>query len=71
MQNERKRGISMVILVSTLVSDFIFETVKFIALLCLLAVGIVIGGKLRKRSDVKKAAKKAAEEAAAATEVVE
>lgn len=57
--------ISMVLLVSTLVSDIIVETTKFIFLLVLLAVGVVIGGGLRKRSDAKKAAKKAAEEAAA------
>lgn len=67
MHNGRKRGISMVLLVSTLVSDLVWETIRFIFMLALLAVGVVVGGKLRKRSD----AKKAAEEAAAATEVVE
>jgi len=56
----------MVLLVSTLVSDIILETAKFILMLVLLGVGVFIGGKLRKRSDAKKAAKKAAEEAAAA-----
>lgn len=71
MHNGRKRGISMVLLVSTLVSDLVWETIRFIFMLALLAVGVVVGGKLRKRSDAKKAAKKAAEEAAAATEVVE
>lgn len=68
-QNKRKRGISMILLVSTLVSDIVLETAKFILMLVLLVVGVFIGGKLRKRSDAKKAAKKAAEEAEAVNSV--
>ncbi len=56
----------MILLVSTLVSDIVLETAKFILMLVLLGVGVIIGGKLRKRSDAKKAEKKAAEEAATA-----
>ena len=40
-----------------LAGEVIYEAVKFIIMLLLLAGGVVIGGKLRTRSDAKKEAK--------------
>lgn len=44
-----------------LAGEIIYEAVKFIIMLILLVCGVLIGGKLRTRSDAKKAAKKEAE----------
>lgn len=38
------------------VGEVIFEAVKFVVMLLLLAVAVVAGGKLRKAKDAKKAA---------------
>lgn len=44
-------------LIGTLAGEILYEAVKFIIMLLLLAGGVLIGGKLRTRSDAKKAAK--------------
>lgn len=47
----------MVGLIGALAGEVIFEAVKFVVMLLLLVGGVFIGGKLRMRSDAKKAAK--------------
>lgn len=44
-------------MIGTLAGEILYEAVKFIIMLLLLTGGVVIGGKLRSRSDAKKAAK--------------
>ena len=46
----------------TLVSELIFEAVKFVVMLGLLVLAVFAGGKIRKGLDAKKAAKMAASE---------
>lgn len=41
----------------TLVSELIFEAVKFVVMLGLLVLAVFAGGKIRKELDAKKAAK--------------
>ncbi len=50
----------MVGLVSMLVGEIAYETVRFIIMLALLVLAVFTGGKLRKAADAKKAAKMAA-----------
>lgn len=47
----------MVGLVSTLVGEIAYEAVRFVIMLALLVFAVFVGGKLRKASDAKKAAK--------------
>ncbi len=47
----------MVGLVSTLVGEIAYEAVRFVIMLALLVLAVFVGGKLRKASDAKKAAK--------------
>jgi hypothetical protein len=47
----------MVGLMSLLLGEVLYEGAKFIIMLLLLVAGVIIGGKLRERSDVKKAKK--------------
>ena len=54
--------ITMVGLTSVLFGEVIYEAVKFVIMLCLLAGGVFIGSRLRKKSDAKKAAKAAQNE---------
>ena len=58
----------MIGLLSTLTGEIIFEAAKFVIMILLLVCAVFIGGKLRMRSDAKKAAKKAQEENATITE---
>jgi hypothetical protein len=51
----------MIGLIGLLPGEILYEAAKFIIMLILLVVGVSIGGKLRARSDAKKAAKQAAE----------
>lgn len=44
-----------------LAGEILFEAAKFIVMIILLVCGVMIGGKLRTRSDAKKSAKKEAE----------
>lgn len=52
----------MIGLIGLLAGDILYEAVKFAVMLLLLVGGVFIGGKLRMRSDAKKAAKRAAEQ---------
>lgn len=52
----------MIGLIGLLAGDILYEAVKFAVMLLLLVGGVLIGGKLRVRSDARKAAKKAAEQ---------
>ena len=47
----------MVGVVSTLVGEIAYEAVRFVIMLALLVLAVFVGGKLRKASDAKKAAK--------------
>lgn len=47
----------MVGLISVLAGEIIFEAVKFVVMIALLVVAFVLGGKIRKGLDAKKAAK--------------
>ncbi len=47
----------MVGLVSALVGEIAYEAVRFVIMLALLVLAVFVGGKLRKASDAKKAAK--------------
>lgn len=47
----------MVGLVSTFVGEIAYEAVRFVIMLALLVLAVFVGGKLRKASDAKKAAK--------------
>ena len=51
----------MIGLLSVLAGEVIFESVKFIIMLLLLVVAVIVGDKLRKKSDMKKADKQAQE----------
>lgn len=43
------------VLLDTLVSDIVFEAVRFVFLAAVMAAGIFVGKKLRDRADAKKA----------------
>lgn len=47
----------MVGLVSALVGEIAYESVRFVIMLALLVLAVFVGGKLRKAADAKKAAK--------------
>lgn len=47
----------MVGLMSLLLGEVLFEGVRFVIMLLLLVVAVVVGGKLKTRSDAKKARK--------------
>ncbi|MDO5402130.1 MAG: hypothetical protein Q4F11_01715 [Eubacteriales bacterium] len=51
----------MIGLLGTLAGEVIFEAVKFIIMILLLVAAVFVGGKLRRKSDLKKADKKAQE----------
>ena len=52
----------MVGLVGALVGEIAYEAVRFVIMLALLVLAVFVGGKLRKATDAKKAAKMAASE---------
>lgn len=51
-----KRGEKYMLLSIGFVGEVIFEAVKFVIMILLLALAVVAGGKLRKAKDAKKAA---------------
>ena len=61
----------MIGLIGLLPGEIMFEVARFALMICLLVAGVCIGGKLRKNSDAKKAAKLAAETSGNQTEDAE